>query len=109
MSVPQLGYLTSCPKCGAQLQPHVGPGQDAPWLCVGCARGWWCAELTTEARARFRPRYNDFGHGLVPGVTEERDAAVARKHSIPCEMCGLPGVAADLKKFVHHTRRPGSA
>lgn len=95
-----LGYLTDCPHCGASLQPHVGPGQDAPWLCVPCARGYWCAELAGEARKTYRPRHRDFGHALTPGVVEEHAAAITRKHSVHESMAAVPGVAERLAVFL---------
>lgn len=82
------------------MVPFVGDGQSAPWLCTHCGHGFWCAELSADARARFRPRLRDFGHWLVPGLVPEVKAALARKHSIPDVMLGLPGVKAQLDAFL---------
>lgn len=54
MTAPPAGpsYLTSCPNCGAQLQPVLLDPTVAPWVCVvpACRRGWFACELTAEAR-----------------------------------------------------------
>lgn len=82
-SVP--AYATSCPTCGAQLDPVALAPPTAPWLCPVVhpgLRGYWAAELSDAARALFRPRHADFGFGhegrLVRGVVlvEARDAFV---------------------------------
>jgi hypothetical protein len=54
-------YPTTCPKCGAQLQPVALDPYTAPWLCRICARGWWSAELSTSARSIYRQTHGDFG------------------------------------------------
>ncbi len=54
-------YDTRCPKCGASLSAVALDPLTAPWLCSGCARGYWTSELTTSARALFRPQHHDFG------------------------------------------------
>lgn len=55
----------TCPKCGAQLQPVALDPYTAPWLCANDARGYWATELTTEARALFRPHHDDWGLSTV--------------------------------------------
>lgn len=99
-----MGYLTTCPLCGSQLQPHVGDAQSAPWLCTVCRRGWWCAELTGDARRLFRPLLGDFGHQPAAGRDVEIHDAMLRGHSVPDHMLGLPGVAERLAEFTK--RRP---
>ena len=107
MSVPSLPasglptYLLSCPNCGAQLAPHVGPPQDAPWFCGNCARGWWCSELSSQARGLFRPRHCDFGHSgvIAHAVGLEFENALTRGHSVSPSMTNLPGVASALATF----------
>lgn len=102
-----LGYLVSCPKCGGGLVVHVGPGQNAPWLCEGCRRGWWQAELTSEARRRFRPEHADFGRDgtVAAAVAAERAEALERKHSVHPSLAALPGVAERLDGFLARGRR----
>jgi hypothetical protein len=51
----------TCPKCGAPLQPVALGPETAPWLCAGCSRGFFAAELTPEARAVYRPEHDDWG------------------------------------------------
>lgn len=96
-----LGYRTTCPNCGGPLRVHVGPAQDAPWLCDGCHHGWWCAELSDSARAAYRPRHGDFErtHPVHRAREVERAVAVLRRHSVPDELHGHPGVAERLTAF----------
>lgn len=56
-------YLTSCPNCGAQLAPHAGHPDAAPWVCHGCHLGFWTSELSHEARELYRPKFHDWGFG----------------------------------------------
>lgn len=101
-----LGYLTSCPLCGGPLSVHVGPGQNAPWLCNGCRRGWWCAELTADARSRFRSQHADFGRDgtVAAAVAVERAEALSRGHSVHPSLARLPGVRDALAAFQHSGR-----
>ena len=104
MSTPAqtpLGYLVSCPMCGGQLQPHVGPPQNTPWLCLHCRRGWWVSELKTDARQKFRPQVHDFGFDgqVASSVAVEHAAAVERGHSVHPSMANLPGVQEQLRAF----------
>ena len=107
MSVPSLpasglpAYSLACPNCGAQLSPHVGLPQNAPWLCINCRHGWWVAELSASARQRFRPAARDFGHDgtVASSVAVERAAAIERGNSVHPSMTNLPGIAAELAKF----------
>ena len=55
----------SCPKCGKALQPVALGPSTAPWVCFGCARGFFAAELTAEARALYRPHHDDWGLGTA--------------------------------------------
>ena len=91
-------YVLSCPNCGAQLAPHVGLPQNAPWQCINCRHGWWVAELSANARALFRPAVRDFGHDgtVASSVAVERAAALERGNSVHPSMVNLPGVAAAL-------------
>ena len=57
-------YATTCPKCGAQLQPVALDPLTAPWLCPISARGYWASELSASARAAYRPADDDWGFGL---------------------------------------------
>lgn len=44
----------TCPICAGALSALTDPASDtAPWRCPSCFRGWWNAELTTEARGAF--------------------------------------------------------
>lgn len=52
-----------CPHCGNELTPIALGPDTAPWLCAGCHRGYFNAELTSEARARYRPAARDYGTG----------------------------------------------
>ena len=60
----------------------VALGPDAaPWLCVECARGFFTAELSDDARSRYRPRFHDWGQGTpaIP-VSHAVDEEVAEAH-----------------------------
>ena len=53
-----------CPSCGAPLvHPEIADHtpQVAPWLCTGERLGFWNAELTEDARRRYRPHRRDWG------------------------------------------------
>ena len=91
--------VLDCPSCGAQLQHHVGPPQDTPWLCRACGRGWWNAELTPKAREAWRPHEKDHGGVDVDthlAIIEERHRehadAVGRRTS--CREDHLPFLTA---------------
>jgi hypothetical protein len=66
----------TCPNCGGAL---TGPAfvnlQTPPYTCARCHLGWWVAELTTDARAAWRPRFRDFGYGPVAQAIAEAVAA----------------------------------
>ena len=49
--VPAGSPTEPCPICGRPLAPVVLGPETAPWLCAGCHRGWFAAELSAEARA----------------------------------------------------------
>lgn len=87
--MPELNpnYRLTCLWCNGALYPVAYDPDSAPWLCVICAHSWWAAELTEEARKRFRPAYCDFGVGLPllelqAQVELERDEARMRKTSV---------------------------
>ncbi len=69
-----------CPLCGAPMARTASHAHSAPWLCAPCKRAWWEAELTKEARARFRPSVRDFGHDptIRKAVERERERALIR-------------------------------
>jgi len=54
-------HPTVCPKCGKQLTPIALGADTAPWACFDDGIGFWSCELTTSARALYRPQYNDWG------------------------------------------------
>lgn len=62
-AIEPIGYRTDCPKCGKPLAPVALDPDTAPWLCNECHRGFWSAELTDVARARYRHRHHDWGQG----------------------------------------------
>lgn len=95
-----MNYLTSCPHCGAELRPHAGPPQDAPWICDGCRHGWWRSELLPAARKRYRPQHRDFGHRPADGVETEIREAVARGHSVHDDMLGHDEAKVSLAKYL---------
>jgi hypothetical protein len=70
-------YATTCPDCGSALSPVAQAPTAAPWLCRQCARGWWAAELTPEARAQYRPSRKDFRPHIAVRTAVEREAEVA--------------------------------
>lgn len=71
-------YLTTCPRCGAELT-HVALGpQHTPYLCRECQRGWWASELTTAARVAYS-RAND-DHERHSGVREAVHTEAALAH-----------------------------
>lgn len=51
----------TCPNCGKPLTTIADGGETAPFKCTPCRRGWWNAELTTAARAKWRKEFQDFG------------------------------------------------
>lgn len=75
-------YLTTCPKCGAQLQPVALDPATAPWLCANDARGFWAAELSTSARTVYRPRHDDWTlSGARAPIQADVDAEIAQAQS----------------------------
>ncbi len=100
-------HLMSCPSCGAQLTHFVGHPDAAPWICAPCQRGFWAAELSHEARARYRPLFHDWGHGpeavtLRASVLAERE--VARRRGTSALPDHLP--LMNVKELQHLQRRP---
>ena len=61
-------YATTCPKCGARLQPVALDPFTPPWLCPASARGYWASELSGSARAAYRPADDDWGFGSSRAV-----------------------------------------
>lgn len=60
---------TDCPNCGAQLTPVTGPGGDTPpWVCHLCRLGWWCAELTADAREAWQSCTQTFRWDALAGI-----------------------------------------
>lgn len=66
-----------CPICGGPLTKTVGNPETAPWVCPPDHRAFWEAELTPDARKKFRLSVRDFGHH--PAVRQA--AAVERERS----------------------------
>jgi hypothetical protein len=87
-------YRLTCPWCNGRLYPIAFTPDSAPWICVICSHAWWVAELSEEARKRFRPAMCDFGFG--PGLEElqekvklEREEARARDTSVRSDQIQL--------------------
>lgn len=96
--MPQ-AYLPTCPACGKTLGPVALGPEHAPWRCSECHLGFWTAQLTPEARALFRPVYQDFGYGAVVRKAVEAEAreALVRGTSLRHDQVGLaPKAAAAL-------------
>ena len=75
-------YSTTCPKCGGQLAAVALDAQTAPWLCALCALGFWACELSSTARASFRPHHNDWGFGPErAGILTLIDQEIAEAHT----------------------------
>lgn len=101
--MPQPTVLTSCPSCGAELQPFAGPPDATPWLCGPCHRGFWTAELSPLARELYRVRHHDRGHTaearqIAEQVEVEREAARVRGTSALHEH--LPMLSDDHLTFL---------
>lgn len=109
--MPPPAYVTSCPECGAELTPHAGLPDSAPWLCSNCLpnRGWFVVELKPEARKMWDRRAKD--HGQTPAARvlyadrlAERDAARVRGTSALPEHLSL--LSADslsqLQRLILH-------
>jgi hypothetical protein len=87
-------YITACPGCGQQLEPHAGHPDSTPWTCHNCHVGFWKCELSAEARAMYRPRFHDWGHSeeafaLHDAAEAERELARERGTSCLPEHVGL--------------------
>lgn len=87
-------YRLTCLYCNGVLYPAVFTPESAPWICVICHNAWWVAELSEEARARFRPAYCDFGIGeglleLQEKVLQERKEARLRGTSVRSDQIQL--------------------
>ena len=74
--MPNPSYITACPSCGAELIPHAGYPDSAPWICTREHRGFFVAELSAEARNCYRPLFHDYGMGDAGRKVRE---AVARE------------------------------
>ena len=83
-----IGYRTDCPRCGKELQPVALDADTAPWLCNDCHRGFWSAELTDVARARYRPARHDWGLGTP---------AQALRRSVQTEWLAAHGRGTSLR------------
>ena len=86
--------MLTCLNCGGGLEPYAGDPDGAPWVCHGCHLGFWVSELSQEARALYRPRFNDFGRfrdteALRGRCHAERADARARGTSCLPEHIGL--------------------
>lgn len=97
-------YVLACPACGQQLEPHAGHPDSTPWICHHCHVGFWVCELTSDARARYRPRFHDWGHSkeafaLRDAVFAEREVARARGTSCLPEHIGL--LEREHLRFMH--------
>lgn len=105
--MPTPTYILDCPGCGGQLTPHAGHPQSTPWICNECARGWWVAELTREARIHYRPSHHDWGYdraaaeALHAARLAEVEAAQARATSLLPEHLALLD-ARTLTGFLAH-------
>lgn len=64
-----------CPNCGRVLSAVDLDAQTPPWLCDGCRRGWWHADL--DHAGSWRPGTQDF-----PREALQRGLTVARKHEM---------------------------
>lgn len=51
-----------CPNCGGTLAALAVAGSP-PWLCAECARAWWDAELSAEARGAWDSTTRSHGTG----------------------------------------------
>lgn len=54
----------TCLNDGAALD-MVSQPFTPPWRCSQCNHGWWNSELTDDARAAWRPQFQDFGTETV--------------------------------------------
>lgn len=93
--MPNPTYVTDCPSCGAQLEPHAGHPDSAPWVCHNCYRGFWVAELQPFALRIYDARAHSWQHPfdqqLRQRVEEERAAAQVRGTSALPEHLGYLG------------------
>ncbi len=92
-----LSYQTTCPKCGAQLQPVALGPHTAPWLCAGCHRGFWACELSSYARSVYRSDKDDWGFGqsrqsIQTEVEVEQSQALLRGTSLREDQIGVAHV-----------------
>lgn len=86
--------VATCPNCGQLMEVVVLEPQSAPWVCRMCGRGFWCAELSDDARAMYRPEHNDWGFGaeavqLRQQVTLEVVDAMVRGTSLRADLLPL--------------------
>lgn len=100
-------YLTSCPSCGAELSPHVGSPDSAPWICNACHLGFWACELLEDARQIYRAWHRDFGVGSTSSLriarVHELEAAEARGTSAREDQISLLS-AAQLATLLNQRR-----
>lgn len=61
--------MPNCPNCGDDLQDVTASrGDTPPWVSPGCARGWWDAELSVQARKAWVPGLRSFTTEATPTV-----------------------------------------
>ena len=90
-------YLTTCPKCGRQLQPRAADPQCAPWICTPCGLGFFVCELTADARKAYRARCHDWGVGrtrLDLSADRRRELEDARERGTSARPEQLPLLGA---------------
>lgn len=85
--------MPNCPNCGDALQPVAGNSQTPPWGCfVNCARGWWEAELTPQARAVWNSVTRSFmgptARQIVEAARAERDERVQAARAAAAAQAG---------------------
>lgn len=70
-------YLQSCPECGHQLAPVTLDPSCPPWLCAGCRRAWWVAELSAEARQSWQPASRSHSWKALRSIVAARETEMA--------------------------------
>jgi len=104
-------YLTSCCKCGAELQAHAGKWESTPWICPPCHVGFLKCELSQEARAHYVAGAHHWGHDreartrLHRARVKEIEAAHDRGTSALPEQLGVLSVA-ELTHLLRLTLHP---